>query len=97
MIRNMWKSYMCAAGKKQIWAILAAMNTNERVVEIRPKKNHARTGFEPWPTGLNFFQVLLNYSFSSVHSCEDRLYPSSVEIAADQKLGKYTTIAHYLQ
>ena len=29
---------MCAAGKKQIYAILAAMNTNERVVEIRPKK-----------------------------------------------------------
>ena len=74
------------------------MNTNERVVEIRPKKKiQARTGFEPWPTGLNFFQVLSNFSFSSVHSCEDRLYPSSVEIAADQKLGKYTTIAHSLQ
>ena len=31
---------MCAAGKKRIAkkAILAAMNTNERVVEIRPKK-----------------------------------------------------------
>ena len=44
----MSKSYMCAVGKKRIQAILAAMNTNERVVEIRPKKKiQARTGFEP--------------------------------------------------
>ena len=71
------------------------MNTNERVVEIRPKKNSRPYGI--WTYGPEFFQVLSNYSFSSVHSCEDRLYPSSVEIAADQKLGKYTTIAHSLQ
>ena len=73
------------------------MNTNEQVVEIRPKKNSGP--YEIWimTYGPEFFQVLSNYSFSSVHSCEDRLYPSSVEIAADQKLGKYTTIAHSLQ
>ena len=59
MIRNMWKSYMCAAGKKQIYAILAAMNTNERVVEIRPKKNSRPYGIWTMTYGAEFFSGLI--------------------------------------
>ena len=47
VIVDIWKSYMYTAVKKRIKEILAAMNTTELVVEIRPgKKIQARTGFE---------------------------------------------------
>ena len=47
MTVNIWKSYMCIAVRKRIYAILAAMNTTERVVEIRlGKKIQARTGLK---------------------------------------------------
>ena len=61
MIGNMWKSYMCAAGKKRIAkkAILAAMNTNERVVEIRPKKNSRPYGIWTMTYGPEFFSGLI--------------------------------------
>ena len=47
MTVNIWKSYLFTAVTKRIETILAAMNTAALVVEIRPEKIQARTGFEP--------------------------------------------------
>ena len=44
LIEDIWKSYMCAAVKKQIQEILADINNTELVVEIRPEK--FGSGFE---------------------------------------------------
>ena len=39
---------MCTAVKKRVIEILAAMNTTELVIEIRPEKKFSgRMGFEP--------------------------------------------------
>ena len=40
MILDIWNSYICTALKKRIEEILAAKNTTELVVEIRPEKKN---------------------------------------------------------
>ena len=42
---------------------------------IRPEKIQAHRSWFKSRTGLNFFRSYFNYSFISVHSCEDRLFP----------------------
>ena len=48
MMNSDCENHICALRlKKRIQAILAVMNTTELVVEIKPKKIQAHTGFEP--------------------------------------------------
>ena len=47
MAVNIRKSYVCTAVEvTNTESILAVMNTTELIIEIRPKKNQARTRFE---------------------------------------------------
>ena len=60
MIVDIWKSYVCTAVKKRIQEILVAINTNELVIEIRPKKNSGPYGIwthDLCDTGAALYQL----------------------------------------
>ena len=71
MAVNIRKSYVCTAVEvTNTESILAVMNTTELIIEIRPKKNQARTGFELMTSTipLRFFNRSAHIWFSYVHS-----------------------------
>ena len=62
MAENIWKSYVCAAVEEtNLESILAVMNTNELVLEIRPEKISGKYGI--WThnlcdTGAELYQLI---------------------------------------